>query len=478
VLATRLSEAAGLDGAERDAAWWTALLHSAGCTSDAHEAALLYGDDIAPRAAAALMDAGRPPEVARFLASHVGGGRPPVRRAAAVAVGLVAGRSRAKATFAAHCEVAERLAGRMGVDDAVRDALGCVFERWDGKGFPAGVRGEAIPVPARVLHLARDAAALCADAGADEALAAVAARSGGAYAPELAQAFAAGGRAWLAELDEADLWSTALGAQPGGGPELDGDELDAACLAVADFADLKTVWTRGHSRGVADLAEAAAWRLDLGADAVAQLRRAALLHDLGRAGVSNAVWEKPGPLTAGEWERVRLHPYFTERALSRCGGLAALGELGASHHERVDGSGYPRRATAAQLPAAACVLAAADAYHAMTEDRPHRAARTGAAAAAELRAMPLDPDAREAVLAAAGQAEGRPRAAWPAGLTDREVEVLRLLARGLSNKLIAARLGVSPKTAGNHVQHVYEKAGVRTRAAATLFAMEHGLLKP
>ena len=481
-LATRLAAQAGHCADDRAAAWWVALLHSAGCTSDAHEAARAYGDDIAARAAYTLIDSGRPREMLGFAVERVGAGAPPGRRALAVAAGLAVGRRRAGRAFAMHCEVAARLARRIGAEDRVGGALAFVFERWDGRGLPAGAKGEAIPRPARVLHVARDAAALAAEHGPANGVAEIARRAGGAYDPALAELVVAHGGVWLAELDAPDLWRTVLAAEPAGGEPLADDALDAACRAVADFSDLKSPWTYGHSRGVSELAEAAAWRLGLDADRVAQLRRAALVHDLGRVAVSNAIWDKPGALTEGESERVRMHPYFTERALARAPGLARLGELGASHHERLDGSGYHRRAVAAQLGVGERLLAAADGYGAMTEARPHRPARAPAAAAGELRAAVragrLDGEASEAVLAAAGQAGRPPRAAWPASLTDREVEVLRLLAGGLSNKGIAVRLNVSPKTVGHHVGHVYAKAGVASRAAATLFALEHGILRP
>jgi HD-GYP domain-containing protein (c-di-GMP phosphodiesterase class II)/DNA-binding CsgD family transcriptional regulator len=473
-LATRLADAAGLGAADRAAAWWMALLHSAGCTSDAHEAAAFYGDDIGWRAGFAVIDSGRPQEVTRFVAAHARPGARPASRAAAVGAGLALGQGRARVSLATHCEVAERFAGRMGVD---LPALAFVFERWDGRGLPNGARGDAIPVPARTLHVARDAAALATEHGAEAAAAEIHRRAGGAYEPALAELVH---EDWLAALDAPDLWEDVLGAEPGGAA-LAGEELDGACRAVADFADLKSPWTLGHSRAVSELAEAAAWRLGFDAARVEELRRAALVHDLGRAGVSNGIWDKPGPLTEGERERVRMHPYFTERALARSPGLAPLGELGGAHHERLDGSGYHRRAAAAQLGLGARVLATADVFQAMTEPRPHRPAHAAAAAAAELRAAVaagrLDGEAADAVLAAAGQAGERPRTAWPAGLTDREVEVLRLLAGGAPNKVIAVRLGVSPKTVGHHVQHLYEKAGVRTRAAATLFALEQGLLR-
>jgi DNA-binding CsgD family transcriptional regulator len=291
-------------------------------------------------------------------------------------------------------------------------------------------------------------------------------------------AFVAGGERWLAE--DADVCQSVLGAEPDPVVTIAADQLDRALAAVADFADLKSPCLRGHSPGVAALAAAAARAAGLDDAAATALGRAALLHDVGRTGVPNGIWDRPGPLSAEQWERVRLHPYLTERVLHRCTAFAAFADVAARHHERADGSGYHRGASDAQLDLDARLLATADAYHAMTEDRPHRPALTLAAAASVL----LDEAAAgrfgrvevEAVLAAAGQpvrTAGMPR---PAGLTEREVDVLRLIARGRANKAVAAALGISPKTVGHHIEHIYLKAGVSTRAGATLFAMEHGLL--
>jgi HD-GYP domain-containing protein (c-di-GMP phosphodiesterase class II) len=260
-----------------------------------------------------------------------------------------------------------------------------------------------------------------------------------------------------------------------------GEELGEACRVLGDYADQKSFGTLGHSRAVAEVAEAAGWRLGLQPDEVAQLRCAAWLHDLGRVAVSSAVWEKPGPLTGGEWEQVRLHSYHSERLLSRIPGLSELAHTAACDHERMDGSGYHRGLTAAQLSPSARVLAAADVWCAMLEPRSHRAAHGPSGAAQALRELAragqLGGEVVDAVLASVGQRD-LPVAEAPAGLTPREVEVLCLLARGLTNKQAAARLEISPKTVGRHVESIYSKIGASTRAAAALFAVEHDLLRP
>ena len=210
------------------------------------------------------------------------------------------------------------------------------------------------------------------------------------------------------------------------------------------------------------------------------MRRAACVHDLGRVGVSAAIWDKAGPLRSGEWEQVRLHPYYTERVLARSRILSPLGALAALHHERLDGSGYHGGLPATMLPLTARILAAADAYHAMTEPRSHRPALTPEAAAEEarreVRAGRLDGEAVSAVLAVAGHRVRPASREWAAGLSEREVEVLRLVARGHSNRQTAQSLVIAEKTVGHHIQHIYAKIGVSTRAAATLFAMQHDLL--
>ena len=283
----------------------------------------------------------------------------------------------------------------------------------------------------------------------------------------------------LAGLDQASDWDAVLGTEPQLSRRVAGSDLDDVLEAMADLVDLKSPYLAGHSRGVANLASEAARAAGHSGDDVRTLRRAGLIHDLGRLGVSNGVWDKPGPLTGAESERVRLHPYLTERMLARVNALGRSREIAARHHKRLDGSGYPRGLTAASLTPQDRLLAAADLYHAMTEPRPHRSPLDPGQASRDLRAEViagrLDGEAADAVLAAAGH-RAPARRVWPGGLTAREVEVLALLARGHSNRQIAQRLVVTPKTAANHVEHIYSKLGVSSRAAATLYATQQGLL--
>jgi HD-GYP domain-containing protein (c-di-GMP phosphodiesterase class II) len=230
---------------------------------------------------------------------------------------------------------------------------------------------------------------------------------------------------------------------------------------------------------VAALAARAAEQAGLPQEDVAVVHRAALVHEIGRAGVPARIWDKAGPLTPSEWERVRLHAYYTRRALARCG-LDGIAEIASHHHERLDGSGYPSGSATGHLPLTAHLLAAADAFHAMTEPRPHRPALAPEYAAAELRrsasAGTLLGEAVAAVLSAAGQAHGSTRSMRPVGLTQREIEVIRLVALGCTDRQIAEQLVVSERTAHHHVEHIFSKLGVSTRAAATVLALQHGLI--
>ena len=291
--------------------------------------------------------------------------------------------------------------------------------------------------------------------------------------PGVVDAFSALG-GWTAEAD----WDAVLEDEPK--PEQRATDLDLVLEVMADFADLKSSWTRGHSRRVSRLASSAAEKAGLGIEEVETIRRCGLIHDLGRVGVENGIWDKAGPLSVDEWEKVRLHTYLTERILSRCVALRPLAETASRHHERLDGSGYHRQLTGLQLTSADQILAAADMWDALTTDRPHRVA-SGIEDAADTmhRATKdgqLNAEAMSHVLAVAGARTVSVSGSRPTGLTDREVEVLRLITKELTNKQMAQELFISPKTVGRHVENIYAKIGVSTRAGAAIYAMEHGLI--
>jgi HD-GYP domain-containing protein (c-di-GMP phosphodiesterase class II) len=376
--------------------------------------------------------------------------------------------------------VATNTARRLGLSDGVQRGLHEVFEWWNGKGAPKGLRGEEIAPVGRVAHVAGTAAENGALGGSELAVDAVTRRAGTMLDPAIADAFVRHDRELLEAASLGDPRRHVLEAEPEPVHIVTAAELPDAAAGFGDIADLKTPFTHGHSAGVARLARAAGDKLRLDSKTLSQLHVASLLHDLGRIGIPDVVWEKPGELTTAEWEQIRLHPYHSERILSCSVPLQPLASIAGMHHERLDGSGYYRGCKGAEIPVSARVLAAADVLQAMTQPRPHRGAVTLDEAAEQIqqdaRAGRLDPDAVAAVVDAAGGPAQKKAVLRPAGLSDREVEVLRLMAQGLSNRQIARRLYISPRTAEHHVQHVYTKLGTSSRAAAALFAMEHGLI--
>ncbi|WP_020419160.1 HD domain-containing phosphohydrolase [Amycolatopsis sp. ATCC 39116] len=459
LLAMRLARALGVGGAELSDVYYVSLLRYIGCTADAFEVAALAGDEIGIAAAVGPAVMGEPAEEA-------------------AAVALPGGNAAKAVVMATHCEAAELLAGRLGLGAGVLTALRHGFERWDGRGNPAGLAAEAVPLPVRVAVVARDAELWHRRAGYAATAEVLRHRRGRAYDPAVVDAILGGGEPMLAGT-AVPPWEEVLAAEPAP-VHIGGDRLDTLLAVAADFADLKIPYALGHSRQVARLAEAAARDAGLGDECAVRLRRAGLLHDLGRTGISNVVWDQSRPLSADEWERVRLHPYLTERILERTALLRPLARLAGAHHERLDGGGYHRGSPGSALGMAERVLAAADCYQAMLQQRPHRRARTPAEAARELAAEVadgrLDPRAAAAVTAAAGQTSVRLPSRWPGGLTDREVDVLRLACRGLSKPQVAQALCISVKTVGRHLENSYAKIGVSSRAGAALYAVHHGLL--
>jgi HD-GYP domain-containing protein (c-di-GMP phosphodiesterase class II) len=478
LIALRLGEGLGLDEDERAVVYYTALLINVGCHSDAHEQAKWFGDDIALKS----IKYDHEPRSLRMATTGMrllGSGHPPLHRFRLGLEFVLSGHREVDDMVAHHAAIARTMAEQLALPEAVVEAVGAAYERWDGRGWPGELEGEGVPVAARVAQVAEFIEVAHRMGGVPAAKRLARERRGGDFAPAIADLIEAEADVILSGLDTVGVWDAVIDAEPALGVVLSGERFDAALLAIANFVDLKSPYFLGHARAVSDLVAEAGARLGLDAPAVRRLRRAGLVHGLGRLGISNAILDKPGPLGAGEWERVRLQPYLTDRMLRQSEALAPLAQIAVQHRERLDGSGYPRGLTGAAISPEARLLAAADAYQAMCEPRPHRPERSSEEAAAELRAEVRtgrhDGDAAEAVLGAAGHRVRR-RREGPAGLTPREVEVLRLLARGLSNKEIARRLVISPKTVANHAEHIYAKIDAPTRAAAGLFAMRHGLL--
>jgi HD-GYP domain-containing protein (c-di-GMP phosphodiesterase class II)/DNA-binding CsgD family transcriptional regulator len=477
VVASALATALQLDPAERRNVYFAALLRSLGCTAHSSAFAEMFSDDLAVQRELKTLDLDDPGELqaqrARF-ASWAGAARAEqlTNRFTTEVPAQGAELSRGS------CEVSATLGARLALPPGALAALDEVYERYDGRGFPAGRAGEELTVAARIVHVAEQAVMAHYDGGAPAARLSVARRAGGQLDPAICAAFADSSDGLLAQLDTSDLLAAALAAEPHPAAKVPVDRHENVCSAFATFADLKGRFLLGHSAHVASLAGRAAELTGYDREACSTVRTSALLIDLGRVGVSSAIWDRPAPLGPVEWERVRLHSYWTERILRRCPTLERLAPLAPAHQERLDGSGYHRAARGIELSTGERLLAAADVFAALTEPRPHREPYSRSDAAytlqAEVGAGRLDAEAAGAVIEAAGLP--RRRTAWPNDLTDREIDVLRLLARGMSNREIADALVLSPRTVQHHLASTYDKINLRTRAGAAVFAIEHGLV--
>jgi HD-GYP domain-containing protein (c-di-GMP phosphodiesterase class II) len=479
-LATVMGRSLELPEDDVRAAMYTALLLHVGCVGYAHESVRVFGDEFVMNVAAERTNVADPRDIARTLVPALIQGRGAWDRLRLAVTAVARGPALGRAYDTVTCEVGRDAARQLGLPDDVQRSIYHSAERWDGGGAPRGLSGDDIPVGARVVALTSAVVLLQSIGGTDLAVEAVRSRRGGMLDPTLADHYVRHADTLQAELDVADPSGLLLGSEPRPVVSVIEPQLVEVARVFGDLADLKTPWTYGHSRGVAALARDAGRELALGATDLARLEVAGHLHDVGRVAISNLVWEKQGPLSAAEWEQVRLHAYHSSRILAGSQRLAGLAQLVGAHHERGDGSGYHRGASDHELSVAARVLAAADVYQAMTQPRPHRSALTSEQIeqelGAEVRRGRLHDDAVNAVLAAAGHHAPEVRREPPAGLTDRQVEVLQLVAEGCSNQQIAERLVISRRTAEFHVQQIYRKIGTSNRASAAMFAMEHSLL--
>ncbi len=464
----------------RGSAYYIGLLAWVGCTADSHELATGFGDDISLRRDTYETELAGTKALA-YMLKKAGSDRSLLGRTGRRITVLATRGSEMRDALASHCAIASTLAQRLGLGPDVSEPLRDVFERWDGRGQPSGLKRDAIPLAVRLVQIADIAEVHHHQGGLELARAVIRDRSGGQFDPELAAAFDRSAERIFGQLDDELTWEQVLDSEPTPWQFLSGSELDAGLEAFADFVDLKSPWFIGHSRRFSQMVEAAGRQAGLPDDEVLDLRRAALLHDIGRIGVPNSTWDRPGELSPAERERVRLSPYLTERVLAHSEGLSGLARLASCHQERVDGSGYPRGRDGSSLSPAERLFAAADSYTAMRESRPYREALTPEQASEQLRkevaAGRLSGDAVEHVLEAAGHqplsARNRPRVA---GLTAREMEVLLLIARGATSRDVSEQLVISEKTARNHTERIYSKLEINSRAELALFAMRQGLV--
>jgi HD-GYP domain-containing protein (c-di-GMP phosphodiesterase class II) len=478
LMAMKLADLLDVDRETESHTYYASLLMYSGCTTDLDIAPRIFAgsrtENFTPRMMGSPLEA-----FSGFVRALPPPNAPPLRRVYEVGRRLVPVGRFVKPHITAICEVAEMMAKRLGLPPAVHNLFVLLTERWDGKGMLKRAKGEEVPLPLRIVGVARDAAYQRILGGDDHAVEVIRRRAGHAFDPRIAARIIEQAPEVMAAADGAGpVWEAILAAEPRPWLTLEDERVDRALAAIGDFADLVSPHLSGHSSGVAELAETAGRLCGFDPSDVALVRRAAFVHDVGRVAIDPRVWQKPAALTVDEWEQVRLHPYHTERVVLHPGFLASLAEPACAHHERLDGDGYHRRMSASALPPAARLLAAADAFQAMREPRPYRPGLSPEEAAKllseEAHAGRQDYEMVAAVIEAAGQPA--PPVERPAGLTEREAEVVGLLARGLQTKQVARRLGISVKTADRHIQNAYRKLGVSSRAAATLFAMEHGLV--
>lgn len=461
-LAGLLAAALDEDSAGQNHARAVALLRWSGCTANAGGFAELLGDDIASREA--MMAQTLPPLDART-------------QSLIVPLALI------------HCEISGDVAVSLGMPEAVVTGLRHAFERHDGKGMPLALEGSAVSRVACVVNAASDLEILSRAHGRDSALDFLRRQAGAKYPADIATLAVRHGPAWLDQIDatppDATQWHLAGGGADASGADASGVDTPgvdtpAALTLLADVAELKLPWLAGYSRRVAALAVQTAARLDLDAATQAQLQAAALVHGIGRAALPNRLWNTPGPLTPDQWEQLRLMPYWTARAARQIKGLNQAADLASYAYERLDGSGYFRGASGATLTLPQRVLATTVALQALREDRPWRPAHSLQDAARLLRqeaeAGRYDRDVAEAAIATAGGDAGASLRRPASSLSQRELEVLRQISLGASNKEAARTLNISPSTVRTHVESVFRKLECSTRAAATLKALTAGIL--
>jgi HD-GYP domain-containing protein (c-di-GMP phosphodiesterase class II)/DNA-binding CsgD family transcriptional regulator len=458
LLAWRLADLVAGGAAASACASALGLIRWAGCTANAQGFADLFGDDIAGRAA--MIEGQNPfhnrPTLSEPLEAYT---RPLAQ---------------------AHCEATVEMARQLGLAPAVAAGALDFFENWDGSGIPTGRRGEEIDLLAQIVALCGDLEIYSRVFGLSKALHLVETRAGRRYDPAITRLALKHAPAWLAEIAELDAWPVAA-AQAGGAISGTGGDVDALAELLADYADLKLPSDFLNSRKVAEIAAFTASILGFDPQAEKRLTRAALLHGLGRVAVPNVTLERRWPLSEADEEHIRLIPHWTERILRRAPTFEDEASLACRAFERLDGSGYPRGLSAPNLDKAARALQAC--VFVVTASRLERIGKDAPAAsdqiAREVASRRLDVDSVNAVMTACGM----PRRSLPfqvmapsLQITQREREVLAHLARGSSNKEIARTLGISPSTAGTHVENLYRKLGVGTRAAAALIASKRGLV--
>ncbi|HEY7283174.1 MAG TPA: HD domain-containing phosphohydrolase, partial [Actinomycetota bacterium] len=317
VLGTSLARAVGAPDADVSDVLYAALLQHIGCTAYSHEAALLFPDEVVVKRAGLRTNFARPVDVFRTYVPWLLSAGRPAERVRTVVNALARSRSVIDGYSRSNCEVASATSRRLGLGDGVQRALLDIFEWWNGRGAPKGLRGEQIPLATRITHVATYGALFHRLGGLEAAVDAVRTRAGGYLDPGLAAAFCARAPDLIGEMESADVAIAGPAAEPAPVAIVNDDDVDGILRTFGEVVDLKAPFLYGHSGEVTELARAAAGGIRMSDADVAAVARAALVHDLGRTAIPGGIWEREGPLRSDEWDRVRLHPYHTERILVR-----------------------------------------------------------------------------------------------------------------------------------------------------------------
>ena len=474
---------------QRTDLYYAELLKDAGCTTYTSQLAGSWLVDAAKRDLQFFRNSRNPLDIASWLFKYVATGAPFPTRATHMLDFLVKGRAFMKEGFESTCHVASRIAQRLGMSKAVQDALMQVFEQWDGRGMPYGIKSDALSVISRIVLVTSFLEVFHRVEGRDAAKHVALARRGNAFDPSVVDAFlsVAPKESFWTGLEQKRVWDSVLSMEPEQSPyQYMGEEkLVDVALAMADYTDLKSPFLAGRSRRVADLAERIAQRMGLPEPEAKHIYRAALVHDIGIVAVPSFILNKSqDTLTEAEREQIWLHPYHSERILSRVPALEPIIPLVAAHHEEMDGRGYHRGLRGVQIPLGARIIAVADRFDELTHDAPGSPGRELDQAVDVMRqevGSRLSPDAFQALTDDLSGVDRSHRQRtrqqeWPGRLTDREVDVLRLIAKGLNRRQVAGALFIAEGTVRSHLEHIYSKIGVSNRAAAVLFAVEHDLL--
>ena len=384
VLGMRIGQAAGLPKVELAALYYALLLKDIGCSSNAARMCqIVGGDDVAVKRGAKLADWTRPYrptlDTVRMLWREVLPHSHFLRRAKRIAYMSWTQHKNNEEMIAMRCERGAGIARQLGLSTRTARAIHALDEHWDGGGYPERLRGPEIPMLSRVLAIAQHLDVFATEKTPEFAVSVLCERRNRWFDPELVEV--------AIKLDrEGRLWSQCLAAdgseatremvlemQPEISTHIDSQEIDRICEAFAAVVDAKSPFTARHSKGVAEVASALGAALSLSQDRMQLVRRAALLHDLGKLAVPNTILDKSGHLSADEWDIVVQHPRLTKEILARIDSFAELAAIAGAHHEKLDGSGYPDQLSGDQLCLEARILAVADIYQAMTEGRPYRA---------------------------------------------------------------------------------------------------------